>query len=359
MRNQHDGHKAPLFDQFEGDEFDPDTEPETNEFWDAMPTGRLTRLRETRFQARSQRRTTAAAPSVPTATEVMQRVQQATSHVDPLLKRAGTLMVAIALLVPVAMAFRSGDDAPTVAPAAAQVPVSSDASATTIKWYEPLPTKAPTQATTPSRTKSANTSATTKKATPSQPVTATTTAAKTQVAAAAITECTKKYSVVAGDSWILIARKVSVTLDQMLAANNATARTMLWPRQQICLPANASTPTTAKPTPTTVRATPTTARPVTTVPRTSYSRDQVLQIIREIWPDNLEARAIEIATRESNLNPYSQNSCCSGLFQLYFNVHRTWLASIGITSATQLLDPRVNARAALLMYQRSGWAPWE
>ena len=69
--------------------------------------------------------------------------------------------------------------------------------------------------------------------------------------------------------------------------------------------------------------------------------------------------ALEIATRESNLDPYSQNSCCSGLFQLYYNVHRTWLASIGITSASQLLDPRVNARAALLMYQRSGWAPWE
>ena len=215
---------------------------------------------------------------------------------------------------------------------------------------------ASTKSSTSSSKKSAATPATTPK---TQPVTVTTSASKPQVAAAAVVECTKKYSVVAGDSWILIAHKVSVTLDQMLAANNATARTMLWPRQQICLPANASPPTTVKPTPTTAKPTPTTARPVVTVPRVSYSRAQVIQIIRDIWPDELEDRAVAIARRESNLTPNVNNFCCYGLFQIYYNVHKKWLAQVGVTSAAQLWDPRVNALAALVLYNRSGsFAPW-
>jgi len=41
-------------------------------------------------------------------------------------------------------------------------------------------------------------------------------------------------------------------------------------------------------------------------------------------------------------------------------VHRAWLASQGITSAAQLLDPRMNAEAALTLYRRNGnsWRPW-
>jgi hypothetical protein len=40
-------------------------------------------------------------------------------------------------------------------------------------------------------------------------------------------------------------------------------------------------------------------------------------------------------------------------------VHKKWLTSIGITNAGMLWDPRVNAYAAYVMYQRSGgWGPW-
>jgi hypothetical protein len=53
-----------------------------------------------------------------------------------------------------------------------------------------------------------------------------------------------------------------------------------------------------------------------------------------------------------------RNSCCYGLFQIYYSAHKTWLASIGVTSAAQLYDPRVNASAALALYNTSGWAPW-
>jgi hypothetical protein len=40
-------------------------------------------------------------------------------------------------------------------------------------------------------------------------------------------------------------------------------------------------------------------------------------------------------------------------------VHRAWLGDIGITSADQLYDPTLNARAAFALYERAGgWGPW-
>ncbi len=71
-----------------------------------------------------------------------------------------------------------------------------------------------------------------------------------------------------------------------------------------------------------------------------------------MWPDDLEDKAIAIATRESNLTPAVRNFCCYGLFQIYFSVHAGWLAGMGVTDATQLYDPTVNAQAALALYFR-------
>ena len=82
-------------------------------------------------------------------------------------------------------------------------------------------------------------------------------------------------------------------------------------------------------------------------------------LIREIWPDELEERALTISLRESGLRPDAYNgSCCYGLFQIYFEANRSFLASLGVTSANQLLDARTNAQVAYAMYQRSGWGPW-
>ncbi len=78
-----------------------------------------------------------------------------------------------------------------------------------------------------------------------------------------------------------------------------------------------------------------------------------------MWPDELEERALEIAFRESRFVPTARNSCCYGIFQIYWSVHRSWLADIGITSDQQLYDPATNARAAYALYQRAGgWGPW-
>jgi hypothetical protein len=114
-------------------------------------------------------------------------------------------------------------------------------------------------------------------------------------------------------------------------------------------------PTTTRPK----RATTTTKpKPKVTSPPKSYTQAQSEAIIRQIWPDSLEDKAVAIAKRESNLHAGVRNWCCYGLFQIHFNANKKTLVQIGITSPNQLFDPATNARAALVMYMRSGWAPW-
>lgn len=81
-------------------------------------------------------------------------------------------------------------------------------------------------------------------------------------------------------------------------------------------------------------------------------------IIRQAWPDDLEDHALQIAMRESRLQPGARNACCYGLFQIHWGAHHSWLAELGITSPNQLLDAATNAAAAYALYQRDGWAPW-
>lgn len=68
-----------------------------------------------------------------------------------------------------------------------------------------------------------------------------------------------------------------------------------------------------------------------------------------------------IMERESQCTPSAVNHNANGtvdrgLMQVN-SVHRGWLADVGITLA-MLLDPWNNLRAARLLYERSGWAPW-
>jgi hypothetical protein len=189
--------------------------------------------------------------------------------------------------------------------------------------------------------------------------------------------CPIEYEVVVGDFWIRIADGAGVTVDDLLELNGAGSGTPLYPGSSICLPAGASTPpppppvttpaTTAPPTtaaPTTVA--PTTAPPTTAAPTTAAppppaptAPADIEQIIRDVWPDELEDRALQIAWRESNYLPTAKNYCCYGLFQMYWEVHKSWLSDMGITSADQLYDPVTNARAALALYERDGgWGPW-
>jgi len=224
-------------------------------------------------------------------------------------------------------------------------------------------------------------------AAPANVVSATPVAAPPAAEAIAATQlvCAKEYEVVAGDYWILIAKKVSLSLEEVLAANNATTKTAIYPGRSVCLPSNASAPTTAAPATTeppattvkpsttapatTVKATTTTVKaavkttststPAAAAPKNSYSKAEAEAIIRQVWPDDLEDEAVRIATRESNLNPAVRNYCCFGLFQIYYNVHKTWLGQMSVKSADQLYDPMTNAYVAYAMYLKAGgWGPW-
>ena len=186
------------------------------------------------------------------------------------------------------------------------------------------------------------------------------------------------YTIVSGDAWSSIASRAKVTMKALLAANNATVNTMLHAGQDHLPPgrrrrtgpaddqAAIDDPAAVRPrSRSRPRRKPTKPpAPRLRPPRSrlrrpnTYTKAQVAQIIRDVWPDDLEDEAIRIATRESNLIPTVRNSCCYGLFQIYYTVHRTWLASIGVTSAAQLYDPHVNASAALALYNKSGWGPW-
>ena len=174
--------------------------------------------------------------------------------------------------------------------------------------------------------------------------------------------CSQQYTIASGDYWIRIAKRSGVTLKQLLAANGATAKTKLFAGRTVCLPEAATAPASTSASAQNSVAQPAAAQPAPTTaapPARTYTAAEVEAIIREVWPDDLEDEALRIARRESGLKPAAKNSCCYGLFQLYFTVHQKWLSGVGVTSSGQLLDPLVNANAALTLYNRAGgWGPW-
>ena len=162
--------------------------------------------------------------------------------------------------------------------------------------------------------------------------------------------CTKPYVAVDNDSWSRIADKTGVTLKDLLKANKATTKSMILVGDTVCLPKSSTwkEPDTEK---TGLRL---------PAPRVTYTRAQSAAIIKEVFPARLQAKAIALAKRESKLNAASYTWCCVGLFQINWWAHKPWLKDLGITKASQLLDPKANARAAFAMYKRSGgWSPWD
>ena len=153
--------------------------------------------------------------------------------------------------------------------------------------------------------------------------------------------CTQFHTAKPNDSWTRISARFGVSLRELLTLNQATTETSIFIGDKLCV----------------------SVQQVVQRPTATYTRKQVRAIIREVWPDELEETALFVAQRESNLVHTvigGKGDCCYGLFQMYWSVHRAWLASQGITSAAQLLDPRMNAEAALTLYRRNGnsWRPW-
>ena len=153
--------------------------------------------------------------------------------------------------------------------------------------------------------------------------------------------CSQYHSAKPNDSWTRLAARFGTPLSELLSLNGATVDTALFVGDRVCI----------------------SARPAVSVPAETFTRKQSRAIIREVWPDDLEETALFVARRESNFVHSvvgGSNGCCLGLFQIYWSVHRVWLADIGVSSAEQLLDPRVNAEVALALYKRNGnsWRPW-
>ncbi len=154
------------------------------------------------------------------------------------------------------------------------------------------------------------------------------------------------YTVQSGDSLFGIARQLGVSPRALLAANGLTLTSVIHPGQQLEVPAGANPSAPA-------------GSPPGAAPPTPASAEVVERIIRDVWPDALEETALAIAWRESGYESGAQSQCCSGLFQLYYDVHKGWLADLGINSRDDLYHPRTNAEAAFALYQRAGgWGPW-
>lgn len=155
---------------------------------------------------------------------------------------------------------------------------------------------------------------------------------------------TGTYTVRAGDSLYGISRRLGVSFSSLLSANGLTATSLIHPGRSLIIPTGGGS------------APPATA-PLPSSP-SPISSAEAERIIREVWPDDLEQMAVDIARRESRLRPTAQNGCCVGLFQIYYDLHSWWLAGMGINTRDALFDARTNAQAALALYQRGGWTPW-
>ena len=82
-------------------------------------------------------------------------------------------------------------------------------------------------------------------------------------------------------------------------------------------------------------------------------------MIREIWPDDIEERALQIAYNEAKWRPDLNNWCCYGVFALYFKyVPADLKAAYGVDEPSDLYDARTNISIAYQIYLRSGWDPW-
>ncbi len=319
--------------------------------------------------------------------------------VDPLLLRMGMLVLVGLLLLPLALALRPASNdvlegAPLAASLSPMVAEGSGSTANEVTASDPT-VSAPTSATSGQISSATSEAAA---AAGTEPVSdpagdvasgsAETVAAVVEVAqsqqnpiegaagVSAVAErevpaCPSTYVAGPGDSWYRIAAAADVTPTALFAENGANADTTIFPGDSICLPAGATMPSppTTMPTSTTPSTAPTTEPPSTTeAPSTTTtqpaappaSQAEVQQIIRDVWPDELEERALEIARRESNYIATAHNgTCCYGVFQLYWSVHQSWLDDFGIYSATDLFDAGKNVRAAYGLYQRSGgWGPW-
>ena len=246
-------------------------------------------------------------------------------------------------------------------------------------------------------------------------------AASDEQATASEPACAGTYTVVAGDYWLRFVESSGATLEEWLDANGAEPETQMYEGDELCIPAGAQAPSApaavapdtaapdtaaprppirrhtaapepasetttpaprprprrAAPAPETTAPAPAPPAPAPTVPQGAPSTEgvcgalptqngsttagpaEVEAIIREIWPDDIEVRALCIAKREANLRPDLNNWCCYGVFALYFTyIPNDLKQQFGIDDPSDLWDARTNIALAYQIYLRGGWDPW-
>lgn len=254
----------------------------------------------------------------------------------PLAKRLGVVAVAVALCVPVARAL--GDSSPVPGGAGAVVVLEPGREPEPTTTVAALPVAEAPQVVEP-RVVEAKVVVQPEVKTP---------------------QCGAKFTVQFGDSWSLLADYAGVGTRELLQVNKANARTVIVPGDELCVPSGARMRRPAPVVTTQPARQASSPKPVVVVVAVKrFTAARSTQIIRDVFPDALEKRALEIVQRESNTNAAAYNFCCYGLFQIHFPAHKSWLATIGVTNPSQLLDAGTNARAALTLYKRSNsWAAW-
>ena len=79
------------------------------------------------------------------------------------------------------------------------------------------------------------------------------------------------------------------------------------------------------------------------------------------WPEELFSQALAVSWCESRWSPYAHNGGNAGLFQMNITEGATlrgsWFTYWGLPE-DRWSDPVVNATAARLTWERSGWSPW-
>ena len=100
-------------------------------------------------------------------------------------------------------------------------------------------------------------------------------------------------------------------------------------------------------------------------PPPTVDNRSVEQMIQDVWPDELETRALKIAHRESRYVPTAHTWCCYGVFQLYLTMHKALFNSMGIYTKADLYDPLTNVQAAYALCLEAErvfhncWQPWQ
>ena len=136
----------------------------------------------------------------------------------------------------------------------------------------------------------------------------------------------------------------------------ACSHTQAPPQRQLPAPTNSTTTTTLPaPLPPAPPSSTTAAPPaqVSAPPNTSCSTQD---LIRAIWPDDVEDWAIGIAWRESRCTNVQNREGASGQFQLMMPMHATFMAAV--CGSADWANAECNIRTALKLYEGVGKGPW-